>query len=116
MSDNECLNNARSQCDNDPSCFGVSWYPHYKNQKLRICLSREMAQKRDGWRTMMKSTMIKEGHVGKQLVNIEDCTKGPRHWHVMDMIKCGQRNDKRLKEKLNELVGVINPEYSKQLY
>ena len=50
------------------------------------------------------------------MVNIEDCTKGPRHWHVMDKIKCGQRNDKKLEEKLNELLRVINPEYSIQLY
>ena len=60
MSDNECLDNARSQCDNDPDCFGVSWYPHYKKQELKLCLSGEMARKRDGWRTMMKTTKIIE--------------------------------------------------------
>ena len=53
MTDKECLDNARGQCDNDPGCFGVSWYPLHEYQKLRLCLSREMVETRDGWRTMM---------------------------------------------------------------
>ena len=53
--DEQCLDNARSQCDNDPKCFGVSWFPNKKTQDLKLCLSKEMEPKTDGWRTMMKS-------------------------------------------------------------
>ena len=57
MDDKKCLDNARSQCDNDPDCYGVSWYTKktIKEQDLKLCLSREMEPKTDGWRTMMKS-------------------------------------------------------------
>ena len=55
MTDKQCLENARSQCDNDPNCFGVSWLPNPKTQDLKLCLSKEMEPKTDGWRTMMKS-------------------------------------------------------------
>ena len=63
MTDYDCLENARYRCDTDPNCFGVSWYPHVKSQLLKICRSREMEPKTDGWRTMMKS------------LNNEKCTK-----------------------------------------
>ena len=55
MDDMQCLDNARGQCDKDPDCYGVSWYPHDVGQKIKLCLSRDMAPKNDGWRTMMKS-------------------------------------------------------------
>ena len=55
MDDKQCLDNARGQCDKDPGCYGVSWYPNKIGQKIKLCLSRDMAPKRDGWRTMMKS-------------------------------------------------------------
>ena len=55
MNDKQCLDNARGQCDNDPNCHGVSWFPKNAQQKLKLCLSREMEPKSDGWRTMMKS-------------------------------------------------------------
>ena len=55
MDDKQCLDNARGQCDKDPDCYGVSWYPNKIGQKIKLCLSRDMAPKRDGWRTMMKS-------------------------------------------------------------
>ena len=56
MSDKQCLENARGQCDKNPTCFGVSWFPHIKHQKLKLCTSREMVPKRRPflWRTMMK--------------------------------------------------------------
>ena len=54
MSDKHCLENARGQCDQNPTCFGVSWFPHNKSQDLKLCLSREMETKTDGWRTMIK--------------------------------------------------------------
>jgi len=56
MSDKHCLENARGQCDKNPTCFGVSWFPHIKHQKLKLCTSREMVPKRRPflWRTMMK--------------------------------------------------------------
>jgi len=56
MSDEECLGNARGLCDKNPNCFGVSWFPHTKDQKLKVCTSREMVPKRTvhKWRTMMK--------------------------------------------------------------
>ena len=54
MSDDQCLGNARALCDEDPNCYGVTWYENRKEQKLKLCLSREMETKTDGWRTMMK--------------------------------------------------------------
>jgi len=54
MNDADCLENARSQCDNDPKCYGVSWYPNVSKQKMKLCLSEKMEPKTDGWRTMMK--------------------------------------------------------------
>ena len=58
MTDDGCLDNARNLCDNDPACFGVSWYPGNIQQRLKICLSNETVPKYDGWRTMMKSAGI----------------------------------------------------------
>ena len=55
MDDKQCLDNARGQCDNDPDCYGVVWYSKNNRQKMKLCLSRDMAPKNDGWRTMMKS-------------------------------------------------------------
>ena len=55
MDDKQCLDNARGQCDKDPDCYGTSWYPNDVRQKIKLCLSRDMAPKNDGWRTMMKS-------------------------------------------------------------
>ena len=55
MNDKQCLDNARGQCDKDLNCFGISWYPNHVGQKIKLCLSRDMAPKNDGWRTMMKS-------------------------------------------------------------
>ena len=57
MNDKQCLDNARDQCDKNPDCYGVSWYTKktIKEQDLKLCLSREMEPKTDGWRTMMKS-------------------------------------------------------------
>ena len=55
MSHKQCLDNARGLCDNDPGCYGVSWYTTKLDQKIKLCLSREMEPKHDGWRTMMKS-------------------------------------------------------------
>ena len=54
-SDTECLHNARYKCDKDPGCYGVAWYQPIRNQPLKLCMSRDMAPKTDGWRTMMKS-------------------------------------------------------------
>ena len=54
-SDQQCLENARGQCDNSPYCFGVMWNRRVITQKLRICLSRELDPKTDGWHTMLKS-------------------------------------------------------------
>ena len=56
MSDEECLGNARALCDENPHCFGVSWFPPRKEQNLKLCLSREMEPRSNGtWRTMMKT-------------------------------------------------------------
>ena len=54
INDKQCLDNARGQCDNDPDCYGVSYYPKNVEQKLKLCLSRDMEAKSDGWVTMMK--------------------------------------------------------------
>ena len=56
MSDEECIKSVRIQCDNDPNCFGVSWFPHRRTQPLKLCLSNELVRKSDGWRTAMKAT------------------------------------------------------------
>ena len=58
MNDEQCLENARGECDKDPDCHGVSWYPNDIGQKLKLCLSRDMEQKNDGWRTIMKGNHI----------------------------------------------------------
>ena len=63
-----------------------------------------------------KYTLFSEG---LEFVKIEDCTNvgDLGKYGIGKKIKCGQRNVKRLKEKMNELAEwVINPEYSKQLY
>ena len=60
MSDAECLQNAKSQCDTDPNCFGVSWLSAHLGQALKICLSKQMVPKTDGWRTMMKLSTGKQ--------------------------------------------------------
>ena len=55
--DKVCLENGRDQCDMDPSCFGVSWYSRNNTQnevRLKLCLTKDMEPKTDGWRTMMK--------------------------------------------------------------
>ena len=56
MSDKDCLENARGQCDKNPDCFGVSWFKHTKHQKLKLCTSEEMVPKSGPflWRTMKK--------------------------------------------------------------
>ena len=58
MNDVQCLENARGQCDKDPGCYGVSWYPNNIGQKLKLCLSRDMVPKIDGWRTIMKGNHV----------------------------------------------------------
>ena len=60
MSDAECLQNARGQCDTDSNCFGVSWLSANQGQRLKICRSKEMVSKPDGWRTMMKVSRGKQ--------------------------------------------------------
>ena len=54
MSDYDCLENARGECDKNPDCYGVSWYQNDNNQPLKLCLSGDLEPKDDGWRTMMK--------------------------------------------------------------
>ena len=52
--DKQCLDNARGQCDENPDCYGVSWYKPKIDQELKLCSSRDMERKTDGWHTMMK--------------------------------------------------------------
>ena len=56
MSDKDCLENARGQCDKNPDCFGVSWFKHIKHQNLKLCTSKEMVPKPGPfpWRTIKK--------------------------------------------------------------
>ena len=54
-SDATCLEEGRKQCDQDPQCFGVSWYSKNTRQALKLCTEPDMAPKTDGWRTMMKT-------------------------------------------------------------
>ena len=54
-SDESCLEAGRSICDTDPRCFGVVWHQLRRNQALKICRSKLLAAKTDGWRTMMKA-------------------------------------------------------------
>ena len=58
MTDEDCLENTRKECDDNPNCFGISWYERYVGQKLRLCLSEEIEPKNDGWRTMMKKQVL----------------------------------------------------------
>ena len=53
-SDVECLKNGRTVCDTDPDCFGIAWYTKLDTQRMRICRSKSMVDKNDGWRTIMK--------------------------------------------------------------
>jgi len=46
MDDKHCLDKARGQCDWDPHCYGVSWYRSLLGQKIKLCLSRDMAPKK----------------------------------------------------------------------
>ena len=53
----ELFNTKRYQMRNNlklPTCFGILWLKTKKDQPLKICKSKEMAPKTDGWRTMMK--------------------------------------------------------------
>ena len=52
--DKACLENGRDQCDKDPSCFGVAWYSQDIFVDLKLCLSKDMEPKTDGWSTMLK--------------------------------------------------------------
>ena len=60
MGDKQCLENARGQCDKNPDCFGVSCFKHRKQQKLKLCTSREIVPKRGPflWRTMKKVEVV----------------------------------------------------------
>ena len=53
-SDEECLLNGRSVCDDDPHCLGIAWYTNRVDEPLKICRSKAMGPKIDGWRTFMK--------------------------------------------------------------
>ena len=53
--DYQCLLIAKDVCDNDPYCHGVMWNANDITKKLKICLSRELEPKNDGWHTRMKS-------------------------------------------------------------
>ena len=53
-SDEECLQNGRNICDTDPNCFGIAWDSKLVNQPLKICKSKVMGPKTDGWRTLIK--------------------------------------------------------------
>ena len=53
-SDEECLKHGRTLCDTDPNCYGIAWLKTLLTQPLKICRSRKMEIKTDGWRTMMK--------------------------------------------------------------
>ena len=57
-SDETCLANGRNICDADSNCFGIAWYNANLNVGLKICRSKVMATKTDGWRTMLKQGII----------------------------------------------------------
>ena len=60
-SDEQCLENARGLCDDDPKCFGVMWFSGNPFQELKLCESRMLEEKIDGWRTLLKSNTMKKG-------------------------------------------------------
>jgi len=59
-SDEQCLANARGLCDDDPTCSGVMWFSKNPFQKLRLCQSKILEGKTDGWRTLLKSNTMKK--------------------------------------------------------
>ena len=60
-SNEQCLANARGLCDDDSNCFGVMWFSKNLSQKLRLCESRILEDKTDGWRTLLKSDTMEKG-------------------------------------------------------
>ena len=57
-SDADCLEMGRKMCDADPGCFGIAWYEYLLEQPLKLCRSREMEPKGDGWHSIMKTGML----------------------------------------------------------
>lgn len=57
-SDADCLEMGRKMCDVDPECFGIAWYQHRLEQPLKLCKSKEMGPKGDGWHTIMKKGIL----------------------------------------------------------
>ena len=53
-SDQKCLQSGRNICDTDHNCFGIAWESNRVDQPLKICRSKVMGPKTDGWRTLMK--------------------------------------------------------------
>ena len=98
MSDKHCLENARGQCDQNPTCFGVSWFPHVKDQKLKLCTSREMVPKRRPflWRTMMKiegNFLLMSGSLLYRLNFIGHSMNKVSYPYLLNFRKCRNRRN-----------------------
>ena len=52
--DQQCVENVRDLCDKDPGCYGISWNEKKTYQDLKLCRSKDMVAKQDGWRTWIK--------------------------------------------------------------
>ena len=53
--DTDCMEiGGRHFCDYNPDCHGIAYYTTRTNQGLKMCLSDEVMDKPDGWRTMLK--------------------------------------------------------------
>ena len=68
--DYQCLLVAQDVCDNDPYCHGISWNANDITKKLKICLSRELEPKNDGWHTRMKSESGNHISISKSFILI----------------------------------------------
>ena len=55
----ECLENVRLGCDNNPMCFGVEWNEKNRSDEIRICrgtqMQKAMEDENNQWITQLKS-------------------------------------------------------------
>jgi len=118
MDDKQCLDNARGQCDKDPHCYGVSWYQNLVGQRIKLCLSRDMAPKNDGWRTMMKSKGCsnKEGDLcgGWSFAGSTCCPEGFRckqKYGTSNWPTCTLKTEAELQETNCNCINFMNGDY-----
>jgi len=101
-SDTTCLENARKHCDSDRDCFGIAWNERIKSAGLKLCRSKKIQNKDDGWRTILKEGQCSErtakalNQKQMELCQIADCKKENA------ITLCPDQCNERTKEALDQ--------------